>query len=181
MILCCDAKEGIGFENKLPWKIPEEMKLFRDKTIGNKNNCVIMGRATFESIPEKHRPLKDRYHYVLSKQGDINYGDHPNVQVIQSFDILLETIASTTFDEYWIIGGKSIYEAFLVDTMIQHVDEIHISILNNRYNCDTFLPVMTHIKELNAKNPILPPFQTMQKTNYTDFTHYIICQNMDYL
>ena len=65
IIVCCDAKEGIGFEDKLPWNIAEEMRLFRDKTIGNKNNCVIMGRATFESIPEKYRPLKERKYWLL--------------------------------------------------------------------------------------------------------------------
>ena len=171
IIVCCDAKEGIGFEDKLPWNVAEEMRLFRDKTIGNKNNCVIMGRATFESIPEKYRPLKDRHHYVLSRnEGKIN---HQNVEVVHSIESLLEKVESSTFDEYWVIGGKSIYETFLCDPMMDHVDEIHLSILHEAYTCDTFLPVMTRLRDRDTT--------TMQKTIYKEFTHYIICQNRDYL
>ena len=43
------------------------MKLFKDKTIGNKNNCVIMGKNTFMSIPEKYRPLSQRHNVILTR------------------------------------------------------------------------------------------------------------------
>ena len=56
LIVCCDKNYGIGYNNKLPWYIPEDMKIFRDKTIGNKNNCVIMGRKSANSIPSKYFP-----------------------------------------------------------------------------------------------------------------------------
>uniref|UniRef100_A0AB39J8R0 dihydrofolate reductase n=1 Tax=Florenciella sp. virus SA2 TaxID=3240092 RepID=A0AB39J8R0_9VIRU len=66
IIVCCDNKNGIGIDNNLPWNIKSEMKIFRQKTIGNGNNCVIMGKNTYNSIPSKYRPLKDRINYVVS-------------------------------------------------------------------------------------------------------------------
>ena len=52
LIVCCDSNYGIGYENTLPWNVPEDMKIFREKTIGNKSNCVIMGKKTYQSIPK---------------------------------------------------------------------------------------------------------------------------------
>ena len=62
---------GIGFEGKLPWRIAEDMKHFKQITSQtvdkNKQNAVIMGRKTWESIPSKFRPLPDRLNVVLTR------------------------------------------------------------------------------------------------------------------
>ena len=58
----------IGDGTKIPWYIPEDFKLFKKATI---NNIVIMGRATWESLPEKFRPLPNRINIILTK--DLNY------------------------------------------------------------------------------------------------------------
>ena len=69
IIVAADAKNGIGNKGKLPWQIPNEMKYFKEVTTKAKTgffNAVIMGRKTYESIPTKFRPLKDRLNVVLT-------------------------------------------------------------------------------------------------------------------
>jgi len=75
-ILACTHNGGIGLNGKLPWRLKEDMKLFKKitTTIQNPNdkekgklNAVIMGRKTWESIPMKFRPLPNRINIILSK------------------------------------------------------------------------------------------------------------------
>lgn len=63
IIVAVDLNWGIGCDGKLLQHIPEDMKFFKEKTIGN---VVVMGRETFESLPGKN-PLKDRVNIVLSR------------------------------------------------------------------------------------------------------------------
>ncbi len=66
---------GIGKEGKLPWNLPEDMAHFKKITTtttsasssSNAVNAVIMGRKTWQSIPERFRPLRDRLNVVLSR------------------------------------------------------------------------------------------------------------------
>ena len=133
LIVCCDANYGIGLKNRLPWKNSAEMTLFRSKTIGNKNNCVIMGRNTAKSIPKSNYPLKDRYNCVLSSTMKET---HKMEHVVTNVDDLINWIKNTEFDKYWVIGGKQMYDLFLHHDKIS-VNEIHISILDETYECDT--------------------------------------------
>ena len=70
IIVAATRKFGIGFKNKLPWHIPEDLKHFSKTTIGNGNNAIIMGRNTWESIGSK--PLPKR-HKLLFLPQSINH------------------------------------------------------------------------------------------------------------
>ena len=59
----------IGKDGQTPWYIPEDLQRFKLLTVGYP---VIMGRKTYESIPEKVRPLKKRLNVVLTQQDDYN-------------------------------------------------------------------------------------------------------------
>ena len=69
--------QGIGRDGKIPWYIPEDMKHFKEITIpkstDNELSIVIMGRKTWDSIPVKNRPLKNRYNIVLSNDANYRY------------------------------------------------------------------------------------------------------------
>jgi len=54
---------GIGYENKIPWQIYEDMKLFSKKTRGQGNNAIVMGRKTWESLP--YQPLLKRTNIIV--------------------------------------------------------------------------------------------------------------------
>lgn len=71
LVVACDLNRGIGKENGLPWRLPGDMKQFRELTSSvrdsSKRNAVLMGRKTWESIPTKFRPLPHRVNVVLSR------------------------------------------------------------------------------------------------------------------
>ena len=63
-----------GDKGTLPWKLSGDMKFFKATTLGDGNNAVLMGRKTWDSIPEKFRPLQGRVNVVLSR----SHGDEEN-------------------------------------------------------------------------------------------------------
>jgi dihydrofolate reductase len=155
LVVCVDNNLGIGKSNTLPWHVPEDMKLFKSKTIGNGNNCVIMGKNTFYSIPKKYFPLNNRHNVILSsslKHATLfNYlrenfdthgyytNPHEQVSLCRNMDNLLHFIKTSNYDTYWIIGGEALYKTFL-QHYSNHIYEIHMTILPEKYNCDTFFP-----------------------------------------
>jgi dihydrofolate reductase/thymidylate synthase len=73
--------QGIGNEGRLPWNIPEDMEHFRDITIPKEEtqvNIIVMGRKTWESIPDRFKPLEKRFNVVLSNNKD--YCDQQNAR-----------------------------------------------------------------------------------------------------
>ena len=74
IVAACGNSLGIGKNGQLPWRLKEEMKHFASTTSNtkdtNKLNAVIMGRKTWESIPIRFRPLKNRVNVILSRQPD---------------------------------------------------------------------------------------------------------------
>ncbi|WP_455217232.1 type 3 dihydrofolate reductase [Kaarinaea lacus] len=97
----------IGIENRLPWKLPADMKWFRKQTMGKP---IIMGRLTFESFGAK--PLPGRRNIIISR--DANYAASTNageIEVYTSIESALEVVKD--FEEVMIIGGMSLYEQAL--------------------------------------------------------------------
>lgn len=111
IIIATDTDGGIGYKNRLPWFIPEELKIFREKTIGN---IVIIGKRTHDSIPN----LKNRDIFIVSQ-------DNPLSSCIDKAIIL----SQDTGKKIWICGGKYVYETFMKN--YSHLlDEIHMSIIH---------------------------------------------------
>lgn len=120
LIVACDPKGGIGYENKLPWsKIEGDLPRFKELTTG-KN--IVMGKRTWESLPKK--PLPNRHSYVLSKTsipGAITLSD-------------ISLLPNTAGNEAWIIGGGN-----TINQCWNMIDEIHLSKTFTEYTCDTFI------------------------------------------
>lgn len=120
-IVAVDSTWGISKNGTIPWVNKEDMQFFKEKTIGNGNNAVVMGRVTQESLPLF--PLPGRKNFVVSLK---NQGDFSSLEQIKTL---------TDFSEVWIIGGAQIYEAMLATKLAQHV---YISHIKGLYHCDLF-------------------------------------------
>jgi len=92
----------IGADGTIPWRVPEDQRLFRELTGGS---TVVMGRATWDSLPERFRPLPGRRNVVLTR--DPRWSAD-GAEVLHSPDEL-----NLATGDVWIIGGAAIYEAFL--------------------------------------------------------------------
>lgn len=122
-IICCVDKDyGIGKNNKLPWSNKEEMNHFRTTTL---NKTVVMGHKTFESMGNK--VLASRNNIIFTRNKELKI-DGATVS-----DNIKEIIKLSKKEDVYIIGGKQINDLF-----INYVDEIILSQLNEKYDCDLF-------------------------------------------
>ena len=128
LIAAVDNKWAIGKNGNLLVSIPEDMKLFREETIGK---IVVMGRKTFESLPEK-RALHNRVNIVLTS--DLSY-EKKDVTVLHSLEEALEKLKEYKSEDVYIIGGASVYEQFL-----PYCDTAHITKVDYTYDADTYFP-----------------------------------------
>lgn len=76
VIVAVDRNGLIGTDGGIPWREPQDMRYFQQVTDGH---IVIMGRGTWDSIPEKFRPLPNRLNIIVTRQED--YVAHPNLEV----------------------------------------------------------------------------------------------------
>lgn len=138
LIVATDLKGGIGLKGKLPWNLPGDMEFFKKTTIKTENtqyrNMVVMGRVTWESIPEKHRPLKGRKNVVITRNKDFKADD--SVTVAHSIEQALKA-ADDRVADIFVIGGAKIFEQFMRK---QRIDGVYLTRIKKEYQCDTFFP-----------------------------------------
>lgn len=101
LIAAVGANQAIGRGNRLLWHLPEDMRHFREKTRGRP---VVMGRKTWESLPDAFRPLPGRLNIVVSRNPA--YVAHGAV-LAASLDEAL--IAAGDAPEIFVIGGAELY------------------------------------------------------------------------
>lgn len=136
---------GIGKDGKLPWKLPSDLKFFKEITQitsdAGKRNAVIMGRKTWESIPLEHRPLPGRLNVVLTRSGSFDIATVENVVICGSIGSALELLAASPYclsiEKVFVIGGGQILSEAL---NAPECDAIHITEIETRIECDTFIP-----------------------------------------
>jgi dihydrofolate reductase len=92
----------IGVDGGIPWRIPGEQALFKQRTMGS---TVVMGRATWDSLPPRWRPLPGRRNVVLTR--DPAWAAD-GAETAASIDEVLER-----YPDVWVIGGAGVYAAFL--------------------------------------------------------------------
>ena len=156
-VLAATEKGGIGLKNKLPWRIPGELALFREVTTrwsdGNKPG-VVMGRKTWQSLPCK--PLADRTNIVMSRNLMAARAlDLPlNVHAVSSKQELIELCRKLRIGSCYVIGGAELYAemADLVEaywlTVVGKLDKSEIL-------ADTFvnLPALLKGTKLTSRTP----------------------------
>lgn len=127
-IVAVDNNWGIGYNGDLLEHIPEDLKHFKELTT---DHVVVMGRKTWDSLP--HKPLKDRLNIVISSQ---SRGLLEGNAFTISMDEAKVRATMSGDDEWFIIGGGSIYKEFLPFCNRVYVTKIY----KNHDNIDTYFP-----------------------------------------
>ncbi|WP_338848970.1 dihydrofolate reductase [Massilia sp. W12] len=128
MIVAADAANGIGIDNRLPWKLAEDMAFFKQTTSGH---AVLMGRKTFESIG---RPLPQRRNLVLSRDSGWQAA---GVSAHTSLEQAIAAAQAAGETELFIIGGSQIYAAAM-----PHAERILLTRIERRFDCDAHFPAL---------------------------------------
>jgi len=137
-LIWAQARDGvIGADGQLPWRLPEDLALFRELTTGS---AVVMGRRTWESLPDRFRPLPGRTNVVLTSDPEWTaegahraggvaevLGEHPSV---------------------WVIGGGVVYAAFL-----PHADRLVVTEVDLEADGDTWAPTIGPEWTLTGRTP----------------------------
>jgi dihydrofolate reductase len=138
LIVAADLRNGMGFQGKLPWTLKKDMKFFRDTTTHTDSmsyrNMVVMGRVTWDSIPEKNRPLAGRKNVILTRNKDFKAPE--GVSVVHSLQDALKE-ADEKIGDIFVIGGAKVFDQFMKK---QKVDGIYLTRIKKEFRCDTFFP-----------------------------------------
>lgn len=138
LIAASDLKNGIGLNGKMPWNLPGDLKFFQKTTIKTEDiqfrNMVVMGRVTWESIPEAHRPFKGRKNVVITKNK--NYKVAEGVTLAHSLEEALKASDERVADIF-IIGGTKVFEEAMKRLKI---DGIYLTRVKKTFKCDRFFP-----------------------------------------
>jgi dihydrofolate reductase len=116
----------IGAGGVMPWHLPEDLKHFRELTDGDP---VVMGRRTWESLPERFRPLPGRTNVVVTRNADFNA---PGATVVHS---LQDALGGADTGTVWVMGGAELYAQALPVADRVEVTEIDLAVAG-----DTFAP-----------------------------------------
>ena len=126
-LIAAVARNGvIGVANRLPWHLPADLKHFKALTTGN---SVIMGRKTWESLPEKFRPLPGRRNIVVTRNDAYRA---EGALVATSLPAAVALVAS---GEAFVIGGAELYQAAL-----GLADRLELTEIARDYDGDTVFP-----------------------------------------
>lgn len=120
---------SLGKKGDLLWRIPEDLKRFKALTTGH---AVIMGRKTWESIPENFRPLTDRTNIVITR--DTSY-EAPGAFVVHTLAEALDKAREVEREEIFIIGGAQIYTESLPEA-----NRLYLTLVDSDDEADVFFP-----------------------------------------
>lgn len=123
-IICCiNNKFYIGKGNKLLYHIKDDMANFKKITTGN---VVIMGRNTFESLPNKN-PLPNRINIIITSDKSYHIKSNEDTYIASSIQDAIDLCQTLFKDKNWyVIGGASIYKQFL---SLNVVDGMYLTIV----------------------------------------------------
>jgi dihydrofolate reductase / thymidylate synthase len=159
IIVAYDLNNGIGYENRLPWNIKEDLKYFKNVTEGK---TVIMGKNTYYSLPKYLLP-KRRNIIITKTPGFYNKSTETYQSLEKAIECLnIEDLGNNAF----IIGGAQLYRYALKHKL---VDDILASEINSVYKCDTFFPLL-----LQGSVEELPCNSYNIKSNTVTFKRYLL-------
>jgi dihydrofolate reductase len=161
LIVAMSRNRAIGRDNALPWHLPEDLRRFRQLTLGKP---VVMGRRTFESIG---RPLPGRANIVISASpGFVAPQGVYRVQDLPGAIALARGIAERDgAGEIMVIGGAAVYRQAM-----ECADRIYLTLIDEEIEGDTFFP------ELDCKQWVVSERERVAGAGYTrpDFAFLVL-------
>lgn len=155
IVVAISENHVIGKDNKLLWRLPNDLKHFKEITTGH---TIIMGRKTYDSVG---KPLPNRRNIVITRQAITI----PGCEVVNSLDAALALC--TNENEVFIVGGAEIYKQ-----AIKLTDRIYLTIVRKNFEGDSFFPeinkdewkeVSHEDHEPDHKNPLPYSFITLER------------------
>ncbi|KAG5018096.1 bifunctional dihydrofolate reductase-thymidylate synthase [Glycine soja] len=165
---------GIGKDGKLPWRLPTDLKFFKEITMKTsdpgKKNAIVMGRKTWESIPLEYRPLSGRLNVVLTRSGSFDIATAENVVICGSMSSALELLAASPYslsiEKVFVIGGGQIFREAL---NVPGCEAIHLTEIQSSIECDTFMPPV----DFTIFRPWYSSFPKVENNIRYSFTTYV--------
>ena len=127
IIACVDKNFGLGYKNNLLFKIPEDLKNFRELTM---NNTIIFGRKTLQTFPNQ-KPLDLRRNIIFSKTMEKIF----DAEIVGSIEELFYKLSAE--EKNFVIGGEEIFTELL-----PYVEEIFLTVVNCEKTADKFFPAI---------------------------------------
>ncbi len=141
IIVAVDSKDGIGKNGKLPWDLKEELKYFSKITKTtedpSKQNLVVMGWNTWESLPEEYRPLPDRKNLVLT-QHHVGQCHVNRIPYVDHFEAALDKgFSDKDTEKIFVIGGAQVFNRAIRSP---YLTGIYLTKIKGDFECDTKFP-----------------------------------------
>lgn len=155
LIAAVDKNWGIGLKNQLLVRIPEDMKRFRQITIGK---VVVMGRKTLESFPGG-QPLNNRTNIVLTT--DKNYQVKGAI-IVHDMEELFAELQQYQSEDIFVIGGESIYRQLL-----EQCDTAYITKIDYEYQADVWFPNLDELEQWELT-------EESEEQTYFDLEYYFL-------
>ena len=147
LIAAIGCKNELGMDGHLIWKIPDDLKFYREMTLGK---FIIMGRKTFETMP--YGALDGRKPIILSSK---NLDDYFDVSCFNNVEQLLNFVSMTP-EEFMVVGGAKVYEELL-----PYVKTMYLTEIMKNHRADAYFPLFNEsewnrelmLKALGKKPP----------------------------
>ncbi len=156
LIVAMDRKRGIGIENRLPWRLPADMKRFRTLTMGHH---LVVGRKTFASIG---RALPGRVMIVLTRDRGFQAAD---CLVAHSFEEAMELARSRGEGEVFIGGGSDVYTSAL-----PFASRVYLTLVESESDADTFFPELNEADWIEGESE----WHAADESNPLQFTFKVL-------
>ena len=158
MVVAASTNNVIGNRGKLPWRLPDDLRRFRQLTTGK---AVVMGRKTYDSIGH---PLPGRRNIVVSSNRALSID---GCDVVGSPDEALALGGQNGPGELMVIGGESIYRDFLPCTVRIHMTRVHSVIEGDAFfpelNPDEWHRTWSEPHPATADQPLAFTFETLER------------------
>lgn len=140
VVVAADLGDGIGARGAIPWRLPTDLahlkRVTTETSAGGARNAVIMGRVTWDTLPERFRPLPGRLNVVVSTQPHLVLTDGvllaPNLETA-----LVECASAAGVERVFVLGGAKIYRQALE---LPGCRRIYLTRVLARHDCDAHFP-----------------------------------------